>query len=161
MPLGELLAVTDAHFRWMLGKQDAPSPGLTLPPGGVDGAETLQIVRRMTQRLRRAGSRGSWMIVSGDEVVGLCGYKQAPKDGVVEIGYGVASSRRRLGHATSAVAAVLDYARGDPAVNAVTAATAVANIASQRALERNGFVQTGTDHDPDDGDMKLWRRDLD
>ncbi len=55
---------------------------------------------------------------------------------------------------------MLDYARSDPAVRAVTASTAVANIASQRALERNGFVPTGTGNDPDDGDLIFWRLEL-
>lgn len=114
----------------------------------------------MTRRLHAAGVTASWMIVCGDEVVGLCSYKQPPRDGVAEIGYGVAVSCRGRGHATRAVAAVLDHARGDPAVNVVIAATAVANSASQRALERNGFRQTGTGKDPDDGDMIFWRRDL-
>ena len=97
---------------------------LRLPDGGVDTTETLRIVRGMTQRLHAAGCHGSWMIVSGNEVVGLCSYKQTPKDGIVEIGYGVAPSRRKRGYATSAVAAILDFARNDPAVSAVTAATA-------------------------------------
>ena len=157
----ELVEISDAHFRWMLGKQQAPAPGLTLPPGGVDGAETLQIVRRMTRRLHDGGSRGSWMMVSDRAVVGLCSYKQAPDaSGQVEIGYGVAESCRNLGHAGRAVAAMLDYAQRDPAVRAVTASTAVANIASRRALERNGFVQTGTGNDPDDGDLIFWRHEL-
>jgi RimJ/RimL family protein N-acetyltransferase len=156
-----IVQITDAHFRWMLGKQEAPSPDLTLPSGGIDGTETLQIVRRMTRRLHEAGSRGSWMMVCDAEVVGLCSYKQAPDaGGEVEIGYGVAQSCRGRGHATRAVAAMLDYAHHDPTVRAVTASTAVANIASQRALERNGFMSTGTGNDPDDGDLIFWRREL-
>ena len=153
-----LVEVSDAHFLWLLGEAGAPTPGLTLPQG--DGTETLQIVRRMTKRLHRDGSRGSWMMVCGGEVVGLCSYKQAPRNGNVEIGYGVAPSCRGRGHATRAVAAVLDRARADPAVNVVTASTAVANIASQRTLERNGFVRTGRSHDPDDGELILWRREI-
>ncbi len=154
----KLQYISDAHFLWMLGEGGAPAPDLALAPGGVDTPEILRIVRRMTQRLHQDGSRGSWMMVGGSEVVGLCSYKQAPAaDGTVEIGYGVAPSRRNLGHATRAVAAMLDHARGDPAVRAVTAATAVGNVASQRALEHNGFVRAGASHDPDDGEMILWK----
>jgi len=155
-----LVEIADAHFLWMLGAGRAPTPGLDLPQGGIDEAETLDIVRRMTKHLHRAGCFGSWMMVARGEVVGLCGYKQPPKDGVVEIGYGVAATRRCRGHATRAVAAVLDFAKADPTVKSVTAATAVANIASRRALERNGFVQTGTGNDPDDGDLIFWRHEL-
>ena len=39
-------------------------------------------------------------------------------------------------------------------------ATAIANIVSQRVLERNSFVRTGTTYDPDDGELIWWRRDL-
>src|SRR5690348_1780038 len=113
-----LVEITDAHFGWMLGEAPGPA-GLSLPSDGVDRPEILRLLRRMTQRVHAAGSRGSWMIVSGNEVVGLCGYKQPPKDGTVEIGYGIAASHRGHGHATRAVAAMLDYAAADPAVRSV------------------------------------------
>jgi len=154
-----LLAVEDGHFAWMLGKGAAPT-GLVLPPGGVEAPDILKLLRRMTRRVHAAGSRGSWMIVSGNEIVGLCSYKQPPKDGQVEIGYGVAVSRRRLGHATRAVAAMLAYAAADPQVRSVIAAIAADNPASSRAAEANGFAQKGTVLDPDDGELLLWRRDL-
>ncbi len=155
-----LLPIDDGHFAWMLGRAVAPTPGLTLTAGGVDTPETLRIVRRMTRGLHAAGCRGSWMIVSGGEVVGLCSYKQPPKDGGVEIGYGVAAEHRGRGHAVRAVAAMLDYARADPAVGRVTAATAEANVASQRVLAHNGFVPTGTGDDPDDGNLIFWACEL-
>ena len=118
----------------------------------------LRLLRGMTKRLEDAGCRGSWLIVAGSEVVGLCGYKQPPsQDGKVEIGYGIAMGRRDRGHASRAVAAMLDHARRDPAISAVVAATAVANVVSQRVLERNGFAQTGTSYDPDDGELIWWQ----
>jgi RimJ/RimL family protein N-acetyltransferase len=154
-----LVPVEDAHFAWMLG--DAPlQGGLVLAPGGVDTRQTLELLRHMTRRVHAAGSRGSWMIVSGNEVVGLCSYKQAPKDGAVEIGYGIAASRRRRGHASRAVAAMLEYASADPQVRSVIATIAPDNRASSRAVEANGFVQNGTVLDPEDGELLLWRRDL-
>lgn len=143
----------------MLGEGPAPD-GLALAPGGVDTPEILKLLRRMTRRVHAAGSRGSWMIVGGNEVVGLCSYKQPPKDGQVEIGYGVAASRRGLGHATRAVAAMLDYAAADPQVRRVIATVAADNRASARAVEANGFVQNGTVLDPEDGELLLWHRDL-
>ena len=155
-----LLEICDDDFAWMLGERPAPVPRLALPDDGIDVPEILRIVRAMTQRLHAAGCRGSWMIVSGNEVVGLCSYKQPPKDNVVEIGYGVAPIHRGQGHATRAVAAMLDYARADQAVGCVTASTALANLASQTALARNGFVKTGTGHDSEDGDLVFWACDL-
>lgn len=154
-----LLPAEDAHFRWMLGRGEGPS-GLSLPPGGVDAPEILRIVRQMTHRLHEAGCRASWLMLYGNEVVGLCSYKQPPKDGAVEIGYGVAASRRRLGHATRAVALMLEHARTDPLVDRVMAGTAAANQPSQRALEKNGFVRSGRGEDAEDGELVFWTRDL-
>ena len=115
----------------------------------------------MAARLREAGCEGSWLIVTRDEVVGLCGYKQPPSEtGKVEIGYGIAMGRRGFGYARSAVRAMLDRARRDPLVLAMTAATTTANVVSQHVLERNGFVRTGTSYDPDDGELIWWRHDL-
>jgi RimJ/RimL family protein N-acetyltransferase len=156
-----LVPALDAHFAWMLGETTTPISGLRLPPGGVDSPEVLMILRAMSEKLRTAGCEGSWLIVAGDEVVGLCGYKLPPlADGKVEIGYGVARGRRGFGYASRAVGAMVEHARRDGLVSALTAATATANTVSQHVLERNGFVRTGTTYDPDDGELIWWRRDL-
>jgi RimJ/RimL family protein N-acetyltransferase len=155
---GTLVEAEDAHYAWMLGEIPAPFPHLRLPHDGVDSPGILRLLRAMTNRLADAGCRGSWLIVAENEVVGLCGYKQPPSaDGKVEIGYGVARGRRDRGYASQAVAGMLDHARRDPAIFAVTAATAIANIVSQRVLERNVFEQTGTSYDPDDGTLIWWQ----
>ncbi len=100
------------------------------------------------------------MVVSG-EVVGLCGFKAPPSsDGEIELGYGVAESRRRRGHATAAVGAVIELTRHNPAVRAIVALTAIDNFASQRVLEHNWFERVGTRVDPDDGEVFLWRKRL-
>ena len=147
-----LIETTDAHFAWMMGQGPAPSAALRLPRGGVEPPDVLNIVR---------GMAANWMIVVDNEVVGLCSYKKAPDaDGTVDIGYGIAEDHRNQGFATRAVAAILGYARDDPSVHAVSAATALANIASQRVLERNGFSRIGTRLHPEDGELILWRRDF-
>lgn len=157
----ELVETTDAHFAWFLGEGPAPSPGLRLPPGGLEAAETLHWLRASAARLRASWDGGNWMIVVGGEVVGLCRYREAPNaEGVVEIGYGVAKSRRRQGYATQAVAAMLDYAQKDPMVRYVIAGTSPTNLASQRALQKNGFVPAGNYTDPKEGVSLRWRCDL-
>lgn len=109
-------------------------------------------------RVRAKHETGVWMMTADGEVVGLCGYKRpADADGAVEIGYGVAASRRRCGHATRAVALMLDQARADPLVLSVVAETALDNIPSQRALEANGFMRVGERTDAEDGELILWR----
>lgn|SRR5512135_2147044 len=156
-----LVEAQDQHFAWMLG--EIPAFGeLRLPLAGIDAPAILRLLREMAKRLAQSGHQGSWLIVAGDEVVGLCGYKNPPSaDGKVEIGYGVAQGRRGFGYASRAVAAMLDRARADPSISVVVAATAVANIVSQHVLERNGFVRTGTSYDEDDGELIWWQNALD
>lgn len=155
-----LVEALDAHFAWMLG-EIPPFTDLRLPPEGVDSPAILRLLREMNRRLVEAGCQGSWLIVVDDEVVGLCGYKHpSSREGKVEIGYGIAKGRRGLGYASRAVTAILDRTRRDTSIAAVIAATAVANVVSQHVLERNGFVQTGTTYDPDDGELIWWQNVL-
>lgn len=156
-----LVEIRDADFPWLLGGATT-RPGLNLPPGGVDTPETLAIVRAIHAALGGDGQPGSWMMVQDGEVVGLCGYVRPSGDGAtVEIGYGVAAARRRLGHAGRAVAAMVAMARNDGGLRAVTAVTAEHNLPSQGVLILNGFVETGREHRDEDGPVILWRLNLD
>jgi RimJ/RimL family protein N-acetyltransferase len=152
-----LLPSTDAHFAWLLGEAEAPD-GLRIPPGGVDQPWVYRWRRRVLPKL---GGRGGWLVVADGEVVGLCGYKEAPSaDGNVEIGYAVAPQRRRLGHATRAVALTIAAARLDERVSAIVAETALANLPSQRVLAANGFTDAGRGQDDDEGETIVWRLEL-
>ena len=155
-----IVRIADADFAWLLRKDPRRRGGLHVPPGGVDDTQTLSVIREMTRRLHERDCRLSWMIVSCGEVVGLCGVKDPPKDGAVEIGYGIAASRRGHGHATDAVASVLDTIRHDARVRLVTAETTTINTASQRVLVKNGFVRIGDREDRDDGPLFIWHRNL-
>jgi RimJ/RimL family protein N-acetyltransferase len=154
-----LVEVSDEDFNWMLRREPASRNGVTLAPGGVENPDVLATVRQIAQRLHEQRCRGAWMIVSGDEVVGLCSYRRPPAQGEVEIGYGVAESRRGRGHATRAVEAMVAEA-AVARVHVVFAETSVANPASGRVLEKNGFVCTGTRIDAEDGEVLTWRKPL-
>jgi len=150
-----LVEATDAHFGWMLGEALAP-PGLTLPPGGVEKAGVLRWLRR-----RLTAGASHWLIVSAGEVVGLCSFKKpADTAGIVELGYGVAPDRRRRGHATAAVACLVEAARGRSGLKGLMAETATDNIASAKVLEANGFSRAGVRTGPEDGVLLIWRRGL-
>jgi RimJ/RimL family protein N-acetyltransferase len=158
-----LIEATDADFAWMMRGDAVSDRGLMSPPGGVDAPFVLEHVRAMAQRLAaEQGHTDSWMIVAGDEVVGLCGYKRMPShDGAVDIGYGIAASRQRRGYAREAVAALVMYAKNDPRVATLIAETAVNNRASQRVLGKNGFQFVCFDDDIDDGARIVrWRADV-
>jgi RimJ/RimL family protein N-acetyltransferase len=149
-----LIPATDRLFGWMLGEPGEPT-GLTLPPAGIDQDWVLRWLRRTLPTL---GGRGSWLMIDAGEVVGMISYKRPPDgEGVAEIGYGVAPERRRRGHATRAVSLMLEAAREDARIKALTAETALANVGSQRVLITNGFSDVGRSHDDDEGETIVWR----
>jgi RimJ/RimL family protein N-acetyltransferase len=151
-----LLPATDELYGFLLG--ETVHPRLTLPPGGVSPRPILEMLRQLMKPVRASHHPGDWLILDGHEVVGLIGLK-APADaeGKIDFGYGVADSRQRRGHASRAVALMLMELARDPKVRLITAENAVDNIASQRVLEKNGFVRTGTRIDPEDGEVICWR----
>lgn len=156
-----LVETSDDHFAWMLGERPRVDE-LSLPWDGLDAPGVIRFLRHAAAELRRAACPGSWMIVDGTETVGLCGFKAPPGPArMVEIGYGVVAERRGRGHATSAVAQMLGVARAYPAIDVLTAETAVDNLASQIVLQRNGFRQVGWRTDVEEGDLFLWRTEVD
>lgn len=79
-----------------------------------------------------------------DRLVGGGGFKGPPdQNGVVEIGYSMLVSFREQGLATEAVNALIDWAFASGQVREVIAETLPHLIASQRVLEKTGFVETG------------------
>ncbi|MBQ6164131.1 MAG: GNAT family N-acetyltransferase [Clostridia bacterium] len=86
-----------------------------------------------------------WMIETKDGAhVGDLSFKGFGADGSVEIGYGVSEEYRNRGVATEAVGAAVRWALDQPGVTRVEAETEPGNKASQRVLEKCGFVPTGT-----------------
>ncbi len=155
-----LLHATDDHFAWLLNEAPAPKH-LRQPPGGVDTPEMLLMLRGMLARLNTAGCRGHWLILNRSEVVGLCGYTHPPDETrEVDIGYGIAASRRRRGYATRAVRLMVARTRSDPAIATMAAMTVVDNVASHAVLQRNGFAQVLTRDDPEEGRVIIWRLKL-
>ena len=76
--------------------------------------------------------------------IGGIGFKGQPREGCVEIGYGLAPSARGHGYAAEALVALVAIA-ADHGVSRVIADAALDNIASQRTLGRVGFRLVGTD----------------
>jgi [ribosomal protein S5]-alanine N-acetyltransferase len=73
-------------------------------------------------------------------VVGGAGFIGPPEGGVTEIGYGIVPSRQGNGYATEAVRTLLLIAWEHPGTGTVIASTETGNVASQRVLEKTGFV---------------------
>ena len=86
-----------------------------------------------------------WLMVleEGNTGVGLVGFKGTPDiNGEVEIGYGISPSYQNHGYMTEAVEGLVGWAFHQPACLAVVAETLRANYASQRVLEKSGFIVT-------------------
>lgn len=144
----------DDYARLMLG----------LGPRDLDLADTpiappaiIEMLAGVASSVWATFSPASWLMVESGEVVGLCSVTRPPEHGVVDIGYGVAPSRRGRGHASHAVGDIVAWARQRADVTALTAETSTTNLASQRVLRRNGFVQTGERLDEEDGPLICWR----
>jgi [ribosomal protein S5]-alanine N-acetyltransferase len=109
--------------------------------GWATFADALQPTR---DALAADPSRSAWgarLFVAGDppELVGWGGFKGPPEDGVVELGYEIAESRRERGLATAATRAMLTEAFADDRVTTVIAHTLPERNASNRVLEKAGF----------------------
>ena len=130
----------------------------TLADTPIAPVEILQMLADLDARVGETFSPASWLIVENEEVVGLCSILRPPDGGEIAIGYGIAPSRRGRGIAGRAVGEVVAWARVSARVQAITAETGTANIASQRVLIRNCFTQVGTRLDDEDGPLLCWRR---
>lgn len=146
----------DNDFLWLLGEGSAPASEPAICEGGVAPREVVELIRGVAARNRDAlGGDVAWLVVAGNEAVGMISFTR-PHDGKrPEIGYGIADSRQNRGHATGAVTALLPILRAR-GFDGLTAETGVGNRPSQLVLERNGFTRTGERTDPEDGDLYLW-----
>jgi [ribosomal protein S5]-alanine N-acetyltransferase len=89
--------------------------------------------------------------------VGMGGFKAAPHDGAVEMGYGVSPAWRGKSVATQGCALLCDYAFSH-GIKEVFATTAPGNIASWRALQTTGFARSGEVLDAKDGALWRWSK---
>lgn len=89
------------------------------------------------------------------DVVGTCGFKGPPVEGVVEIAYAVAPEMQCKGLATEAAQALTRFAFGSAGVRVVRAHTLCEANASTRVLAKCGFMHVGEVIDPEDG--PVWR----
>ena len=92
-------------------------------------------------------------------LVGWGGFKGAPRDGVVELGYAIAPSWQGRGLATAAVRDLLHEAFAAPEVLTVIAHTLPESGPSAHVLEKAGFAHD--DEVPDERVGQTWRFRLD
>ncbi len=86
-----------------------------------------------------------WTIISKSEnqIVGdLCIVGEPNTEGEIEIGYGTYEEYRGKGYMSEAVGAMIEWAKCEPDVLSIVAATDKNNIASYRILEKHNFIKS-------------------
>ncbi len=132
-----------------------------LAPRVEEGALPPSFVAARALKLVAEGKSEFWcnvfLIVRNHDrgIVGGCGFKDAPKDGRVEIGYGVSPNSRGRGAATAAVGRLLHLAFAGGVVE-VLAEVAPDNPASAQVVRKLGFVSAGTRVDEDGQFVVRW-----
>lgn len=114
----------------------------------------------LLSRLPRPAPWGCYLMADSEsrEVVGICGFKNAPSDGNVEIAYYTFPTYEGKGYATAAAAALTAIAESSSEVQLVIARTLMEPNASTRVLTKCGFALTGEVVDPEDGQVWQWER---
>ena len=88
----------------------------------------------------------AWFLEKRDEpglIVGDLCFKGAPKEGSVEVGYGLREGFCKKGYMREALRAMTEWAFTQPGVTRVEAETELDNIHSQKVLAACGFLPTG------------------
>lgn len=87
--------------------------------------------------------------------VGDLSFKGLNDNGMIEIGYGIKSEYEGKGLMTEAVSAIVYWSSEQPGVLTIEAETEPDNIASQRVLEKAGFIPKGVNGA--EGPRYIWR----
>ena len=117
--------------------------GLTMSPWF---AERVEIWHYMISLLDGRPDNADWLmqaVVMDDAAIGNAGFKGAPIDGQVELGYSIAPELRRRGYASEVVRLLLDRAAQDARIDRVIARINPDNAPSLGVVAKAGFVPDG------------------
>lgn len=105
--------------------------------------ESLQamVLYNMVSPLGRYGI----VLPSENRLIGNISFKLSDDHSRAEIGYAIHRKYHNQGYATECCKALIDLARQIPSLKTVTAVTDYRNIASQKVLEKCGFVNIRVD----------------
>lgn len=118
-------------------------------------------IARLSLRLAAQGVPAPWCSTflirrkRDGRLVGACGFKAAPDEGRVEVGYGVAPEARGEGAATAALRALAALAF-EAGASEVLAEVEPANLASLAVVRKAGFEQIGRRVDESGDEVEQW-----
>lgn len=155
-----LVPVDLPNLRRLAASEAVDLGAMAIPDGALPPAKVA--TRALTQL--ELGTPPFWcvpfLVVSEtrQSVLGGCGFKTAPVNGMVEISYGVARSERGRGVATAAVERLLQLAAPTGLVQQVVAHILPDNVASSRVVSRLGFSSGQALVDSDGETVVPWVR---
>jgi [ribosomal protein S5]-alanine N-acetyltransferase len=159
----DLIPATAAHFAALAQSEPALAAALGVAPAAewLDFEAAREAMAHAGAWLAAHPEAASWwthwFVHRADAaLIGLGGFKGAPADGAVEIGYALAPGYRHRGLAAEAARGMLAFAWANPGVDRVLAHTLPAANASTAVLERLGFANQGAVIDPEDGEIWRW-----
>lgn len=155
MPRVRLVPIPASDLPALVQGTVPASVSLSAAAGGLPPPH---VAARVMQRLA-AGKPAFWVgmfYVFADDgcCVGACGFKDVPRTREVEIGYGIAPSRRGRGYASAALAELLRMAAESREVDTVLLLIASDNSASEKVAQRAGFTRGDSALD-EDGDLTV------
>lgn len=136
-----------------LSKTELEALAASRVPEGLEGRVEQEsmppaFVASRSIELAAAGHPAPWsttfLIVNNEDsrIVGGCGFKTVPKNGRVEVGYGVAPAAQGRGAATEALQLLVEKAF-EAGATEVLAEVAPTNHASTRVVQKAGFEKVG------------------
>lgn len=121
--------------------------------------DCIETLKMSVEYYHRIGYQPPWIgyfVQIGDQLVGSAGYKGPPREGRIEISYGVFEPFQNQGIGASICRTLTRLALESHPPVLVTARTLPENNYSSRILEKNGFRNRGIVIDPDDGPVWEW-----
>lgn len=100
-------------------------------------------IRLITDNPKSCMYNAFWLLVRKSDrvVVGSAAFKGLPVNGEIEIGYGLGKEFEHHGYMTEAVKKMCEWGLQQEGVEHIIAETDLDGYASQRVLERSGFVR--------------------
>ncbi len=128
-------------------------------------AEMKQAFQNMLAGCREKPDQRVWYAIwlmqlkNSKQAVGDICFKGLNDNGSVEIGYGIKKEYEGKGLMTEAVTAMAKWASNQTGVSYVEAETDPDNVASQRVLQKAGFLPNG--EIGEEGPRFMWKNDKD
>ena len=159
-PRLELVSLGPLLIEALLAERPGIAEGmgdLSLPRGWPDEHDRNFLELRLKQ-IHNDPESQQWlvraMVLRNDPLrpmIGHIGFHDAPKEGVLELGYTVFEKHRRQGYATEAIQGMMRWASEQHGVSRFRVSISPDNEPSLALAARLGFKQTGEQMDPEDG----------